>query len=414
MIFKWIGLFLFAITSTVIAGEKLEFMVSSGDQMAFATEWIKPEFERRYPDVELVITNDGNLETRMAAGDYPNVYAGIFGYMVPRYARLGRLSYLDDFEGFEALKQSIAPQFMTKNFGRHYFIPWLATTQMMIYNKALFEEAGLDADTPPETWDELLLAAEKISALPARRNGSRVHGVALWNDALATGGWYWNMLAPLYYNFNGGEYQLLNRWGTHPVFDHPDAGMVEFFTTMKAVQQYAPLTMEQNFFSRTIGMWPQYGVSWAANLQDAAGKPMVIGEDVGIAALPVLKKGDTPYSNLDGRALMVFKNSRHLEERSWQLIEMLMEERFNLEALKALQSLPTLVALQNHAYFQQPEIKPFVEQLEHVVMNESSAAAGEVSSIVLSYYSKAVVMQNMSPEEAVAAAAEDAKKITKH
>nr|WP_202819742.1 extracellular solute-binding protein [Thaumasiovibrio subtropicus] len=411
---KWIVLFLVAVSSTAIAKDKLEFMVSSGDQMAFANEWIKPEFERRYPDVELVVTNDGNLETRMAAGDYPNVYAGIFGYMVPRYARLGRLSYLDDFEGFEALQEKIAPQFMAQNFGRHYFIPWLATTQMMIYNKALFEEAGLDPNTPPETWDELLVAAEKISALPARSNGSRVHGIALWNDALATGGWYWNMLAPLYYNFNDGEYQLLNRWGTHPVFDQEEAGMVAFFDTMKQVQRFAPLTMEQNFFSRTIGMWPQYGVSWNANLQDAADRPMVIGEDVGIAPLPVREKGDIAYSNLDGRALMVFKNTRHIEQRSWQLIEMLMEESFNLKALKALQSLPTLVSLQAHEYFQQPEIRPFVKQLEHAVMNESSAAVGEVSSIILSYYSQAVVMGRMTPQEAVNAAAEEAKQIMRN
>ena len=412
--YKWLTVALITFTSFAQAKERIEFMVSSGDQIAFVNEVIKPEYESRYPDVELVLTNDSNLETRMAAGDYPNVYAGVFGYMVARYAELGRLTYLDDFSGFDSLKGRIEPQFMRKNFGRHYYIPWHATTQMMIYNKDLFRKAGLDPETPPETWDELLIAAEKISNLPAQENGAKIHGVALWNDALAGGSWYWNMLSQIYYNFNGGKYQLLNRYGTHPVFDKEEAGMVEFLDTMKQVQQFAPLTMEQNFFSRTIGMWPQYGIAWRVNLQDAAGEPMVIGEDVGIAPIPTPNKGDTHYSNLDGRALMVFKNSRHVEKRSWQLIELLMEDDFNLKADMALQNLPTLTSLQDHPYFQTPDVKPFVDQLKHAVMNESSVRVAEVSSIILNYYSKVVVMNEMTAEEAVTQAGKEAKLVLRN
>ncbi|MCL9774064.1 extracellular solute-binding protein [Vibrio methylphosphonaticus] len=413
MINRWLTIMLLTVTSSVVAKERIEFMVSSGEQMTFVNEFIKPEYERRYPDVTLILTNDTNLETRMAAGDYPNVYAGVFGYMVPRYAKLGRLMYLNEFDGFNQLEERIEPQFMAKHFNRNYFIPWHATTQMMIYNKDLFREAGLDPDSPPKTWDAFLSAAEKISNLPARKNGANVYGSALWNDALSWGGWYWNMLSPLYYNFNGGKYQLLNRYGTHPVFDKEEASMVAFLETMKKVQQFAPLTMEQNFFSRTIGMWPQYGIAWKTNLQDAAGYPMQIGKDVGIAPIPTLAEGDTHYSNLDGRALMVFKNTRKIEQRSWQLIELLMEEDYHLQANMALQNLPTLGSLQSHPYFQQEDIKPFVEQLNNVVMNESSAAVAEVSSIVLKYYSQSVVMEKMTPEAAVEAAAEEVKKILK-
>lgn len=108
---------------------------------------------------------------------------------------------------------------------------------------------------------------------------------------------------------------------------------------------------------------------------------------------------------------MVFKNTRHIEERSWQLIELLMEDDFNLKANMALQNLPTLASLQEHPYFQTEDIKPFVDQLQHVVMNESNAAVSEVSSIILNYYSQSVVMNRLTPEEAVSAATEDVKKI---
>ncbi|WP_244886727.1 extracellular solute-binding protein [Endozoicomonas montiporae] len=396
------------------AKERIEFMVPPGDYMNFVSDVIKPEYERRYPGVELVVTSDGNLETRMAAGDYPNVYAGIFGYQVARYARLGRLAYLNQFDGFDGVSERVDQDFMAENFGRNYFIPWHATTQMMIYNKELFAEAGLDPEKPPVTWDEYVYAAKKISQLPRRRNGSRVYGSVFWNEEISSGSWYWSMLSQMYYNFNNGEYQLLNRYGTHPVFDRKEAGMAEFMGIMREIQKYSPLTMEQDFFSRTIGMWPQYGFGWRLNLQDALGGPMEIGKDVGIAPLPVRNEGDPHFSNLDGRALMMFKNTHEIEDLSWNLIELLMEDRFNLKAAQALQQLPTLRSLKEHPHFQTEEAIPFVNQLENTVMNESFASVADVSNIVLRYYSRVVLRGELEPEEAVRRAGQKARKVLRN
>ena len=411
--YKWLAIVLICMAPLAQARQRLEFMVPPGDYMNFVADVVKPEYERRYPDVELVITSDGNLETRMAAGDYPNVYAGIFGYQVARYARLGRLAYLNQFEKFDSIAGRVDPDFMAENFGRNYYIPWHATTQMLIYNKQLFAEAGLDPEKPPVTWDEYLEAAKKISALPPRSNGNRVYGSVLWNEELSSGSWYWSMLSQMYYNFNNGQYQLLNRYGTHPVFDQEEAGMAEFFDTMRELQKYSPLTMEQNFFSRTIGMWPQYGFGWRLNLQDAMGGPMEIGKDVGIAPLPVRKAGDPHFSNLDGRALMMFKNTHEIESLSWNLIELLMEDDMNLKASMALQQLPTLVALKDHPYFQADEVRPFVEQLDNSVMNESFASVADVSNIILRYYSRVVLRNELEPDEAVRRAGKEARAVLK-
>lgn len=90
-----------------------------------------------------MVSNDEQLDTRMAAGDNPNVYIGVFGYQPAKLAKLGKLAYLDKFPGFAELNERIDPHFLRENFGRTYYIPWNATTQMMIYNKELFAEAGL-------------------------------------------------------------------------------------------------------------------------------------------------------------------------------------------------------------------------------------------------------------------------------
>ncbi|MDR9831640.1 extracellular solute-binding protein [Vibrio sp. FNV 38] len=408
---KWLCGLLMILSSQTASAIQLEVMTPVGNYMDFMRQEVIPEFEKRYPDVKVVLSNDENLDTRIAAGDLPDVYAGVFGYQPARFAKMGQLTYFDQFDGYDELIERIEPQFLRKNFGRTYYIPWNATTQMMIYNKELFREAGLDPEAPPETWDEFLYAAEKISQLPARTDGSPVYGTVFWNEVLSTGSWYWGMLAQMYYNFNEGQYQLLNRFGTNVVFDREGANMTEFLETMKEAQSYAPMTMEKSFFSRTIGMWPQFGFGWKANFPEAAERPMRIGEDIGIAPLPTLNKGDTSYSTLDGRALMMFKSDEEMEHIGWNFIQLLMEDELNHKANVELAQLPVLTSLTSHEYYQQDEIRPFVEQLQHSLISEPFAQASDVASILLEEYSKVVLIKTVPPENAVSKAGDKARKL---
>ncbi|GAA1735377.1 sugar ABC transporter substrate-binding protein [Isoptericola hypogeus] len=42
--------------------------------------------------------------------------------------------------------------------------PWYLTSEVTMYNTAMFEQAGLDPETPPATFDELYAAAEQIAS----------------------------------------------------------------------------------------------------------------------------------------------------------------------------------------------------------------------------------------------------------
>ncbi len=399
------------LSSQAAAAIQLEVMTPVGNYMDFMRQEVIPEFEKRFPGVKVVLSNDENLDTRIAAGDLPDVYAGVFGYQPARYAKMGRLVYFDQFEGYDELIERIEPQFLRQNYGRTYYIPWNATTQLMIYNKELFREAGLNPDAPPATWDEFLYAAEKISQLPPRADGSPVYGTVFWNEVLSTGSWYWGMMAQMYYNFNDGQYQLLNRFGTNPVFDRPEANMAQFLETMQKAQQYAPMTMEKSFFSRTIGMWPQFGFGWKANFPEAAERPMHIGQDIGIAPIPTLNEGDTSYSTLDGRALMLFKSEEDIELMGWEFIQLLMEDELNHKANVALAQLPVLTSLSSYDYYQQDDVKPFVDQLQHSLISEPFAQVSDVASIILEEYSKVVLKKSITPENAVIEAGDKARSV---
>src|SRR5690606_38299747 len=53
----------------------------------------------------------------------------------------------DFFEGF--MYNSVAD-------GQVWGIPWQRSTPILYYNKGVFSEVGLDPETPPATWDELV------------------------------------------------------------------------------------------------------------------------------------------------------------------------------------------------------------------------------------------------------------------
>ena len=225
--------------------------------------------------------------------------------------------------GASDIISQLEPAISQQIYGHYYYVPIGADVTMMIYNKELFQEAGLDPNKPPVTWQEFLDDAKKIQALPNRANGDKVYGTVFWNEALTYGAWYWNVLQPIYLNANQNQCQLLNKLGTDIIFDQPQCKMADFFTFARNAQQYAPPTMEKSFFSRSIGMWLQYGYSWEPNLKTAADKPMVIGQDVGIAPVPVPAQGNNSYSTYGGRLLSIMKTTPDRQNRAWDFVKFL-------------------------------------------------------------------------------------------
>ncbi|MCL4561986.1 MAG: sugar ABC transporter substrate-binding protein [Chloroflexi bacterium] len=66
--------------------------------------------------------------------------------------------------------------------GKIYGIPWEGADWGFYYRKDLFEKAGLDPNTPPKTWDELVEFAKKLTV---KENGK----VVQWGLEIPAGGW---------------------------------------------------------------------------------------------------------------------------------------------------------------------------------------------------------------------------------
>jgi multiple sugar transport system substrate-binding protein len=366
------------------------------------------KYTQTYPGTKVNVIQEpegGTFDALIAAGNQPDIFVGSFGSQIGKYAARENIIPLEDLAGAKDLLGQLEPETVKQVYGHNYYIPLGSDVTMMIYNKDLFKEAGLDPAKPPQTWDEFLSAAEKIQALPTR-NGNKVYGTVFWNDALAYGGWYWNLLQPIYLNANQNQCLLLNKLGTDISFDKPECKMVDFLNFTKKAQQFAPPTMEKNFFSRTVGMWMQYGYSWEPNLKEATGTPMKIGDDVGIAPVPVQKAGDTSYSTYGGRSLSIMKTTPDRQARAWDFIKFLMTRENNLQFIKELGYLPTLTSLKSDAYFADPARKPFIDQLKNSVFPQMFSSADDVANAVLGVYQQVVVQGATSPEQGLTQASE--------
>jgi len=118
--------------------------------------------------LHLTLPNEAvtELGTAIRAGSVPDV-VGLNDINVPFFMHQNALMDLTQYVNALPYKSSLSPghlKLATDN-GKYFGIPYLADLSVLWYNKKLFSEAGLDPNTPPASYAEILADAQKISAL---------------------------------------------------------------------------------------------------------------------------------------------------------------------------------------------------------------------------------------------------------
>ncbi len=111
-------------------------------------------------DTAVVISQ---FQTAAAAGNAPDIQFLWNGIYHMESVWLGYLQPLNGLVGDEVIKAS-SPTLLSNFGGKTYRLGWYPLPMIWIYNKDLYEKAGLDADKAPQTWDELLAACEKLKS----------------------------------------------------------------------------------------------------------------------------------------------------------------------------------------------------------------------------------------------------------
>lgn len=125
------------------------------------------EFSQANPDIEIKATSYGALEilpkylASVAGGAPPDIFHAP-GYVPPDLAFNKAIAPWDELMKLDPTTyKNFDP--ITVYGGRRYGIPVNGGVNVMLYNLELFEKAGLDPNKLPETWDDLIAAAQKMT-----------------------------------------------------------------------------------------------------------------------------------------------------------------------------------------------------------------------------------------------------------
>lgn len=128
------------------------------------------KFNEEYPDVTInhetvpFDQTQNKFKTAAESGSgAPDILRAEVAW-TPEFASLGYLYALD---GTAALENNFLETPLSSNVyeDKTYGVPQVTDTLGLMYNKALFEKAGLDPEAPPATWDEVREAAKALSTL---------------------------------------------------------------------------------------------------------------------------------------------------------------------------------------------------------------------------------------------------------
>jgi multiple sugar transport system substrate-binding protein len=177
------------------------------------------EFQRQNPDVLIKSVSVGeqcnnppDFTARLSGGTVTDLF---YGYMTDlqqvldsgQVMDITELANKDTIPTWDSMDSALKEVFTDD--GKLYAVPTKNYSMGLVYNKTLFQQAGLDVNNPPKTWPEVRAAAKKIAALG--------NGIAGYSEYSAgnTGGWHFT--ASLY--SQGG--QMVSADGKKADFNNP-------------------------------------------------------------------------------------------------------------------------------------------------------------------------------------------------
>jgi multiple sugar transport system substrate-binding protein len=181
--------------------------------------------------------------------------------------------------------------------GKYYGVPKATNTIALYYNKDMFKAKGLDPNKPPQTWDELVEDARKLTD-PA----ANVYGLAFSAKANEEGTFQFLPWAQM----GGGSYQDIN-----------SEGAVKALTVWKTIMDEKLASPD----TLTRGQWDSTGTFNSGNAAMAISGPWELDRmsqeakfDWGVTLLPVPKEGAERSSAMGDFNWAIFASTKHPEE----------------------------------------------------------------------------------------------------
>ncbi len=293
--------------------------------------------------IELTIIPAADFVTRVgvaaAGGEAPDLLPIDLIY-VPAFAKAGNLAEIGSFIDSLPYADKLSPSHIRlgEYDGGRYAVPFAAEGSVLLYNKGLFKEAGLDPEKPPTTWDEIYQDAKAITALGNGKYGFYFAGACAGCNAFT--------YLPLIWA-SGGD--VLSDDGLTATIDSPEVrAALEFYKKMwdeglipPSAQADTGTDFLNAFLTGTIGMAGSGAFSIATLKND---HPEI---DFGLTFLPGQDGGKSSFAG--GDSIAITSSSTHVAE-AFEFIKWVLSDEIQLEMFAARGQLPLRSDLIDNEY----------------------------------------------------------------
>ncbi len=296
--------------------------------------------------IEVTIIPAAEFVTRVgtgaAAGEVPDLLPIDLIY-VPEFAKAGQLTEIGEFaealEFFDQLSPSHVRLAMYDD--GLYAVPFSAEGSVLVYNKGLFTQAGLDPETPPTNWNEIYEAAKAITALGNGNYGFYFSGNCAGCNAFTFLPYIWA---------SGGD--LLTDDGLTATVDTPELrAALEFYKKMWDEGLIPPGSQADtgtDFFNAfaqgNIGMVGSGAFATSLLKRDYPDL------DFGIAFLPGMEEGVSSFAGGDSIAIPAGAAN---PAAAFEFIAWTFSEEIQVEMYAKAGQLPVRIDLSNNKYFEE-------------------------------------------------------------
>lgn len=358
------------------------------------------QYEAENPGVtiEAVFIPGGELVTRLqtaiAGRQTPSMAISDLVAM-PLLTSSGVLAPMDDYLASSELELADyfqGPLVYGERDGARYSLPVSASNLGLFWNKQLFEQAGLDPNTPPTTWEELRAFAQKI------HDATGQVGLEFFTDGGEGTSWQWQV----YLWGAGGD--ILTDDLTQPAFNS-EAGE-------RALQFWVDLI---DSGASSIAPWGLFGRGEAGMVMDGSWMtqffPMQVSFELGSSAFPHPADGE-PATNMGGEQIFIFEGDDAEKQAAWDFIEWFSSTSIQVQwdrgtgfmpIRHSVAEDPSYLAWVNNA---RPLLLPFVESMEHAHPRPPVERYPQISETLANHIVEAVYGRVGASEALEAAATE--------
>ncbi|MFW8588648.1 ABC transporter substrate-binding protein [Rhizobium beringeri] len=277
--------------------------------------------------------------------------------------------------------------------GKYFGVPKATNTIALYYNKDMFKAKGLDPAKPPQTWDELVEDARKLTD-PAKN----VYGLAFSAKANEEGTFQFLPWAQM----GGGSYEHINADGA--------VKALGIWKTIMDEKLASPDTL-------TRGQWDSTGTFNSGNAAMAISGPWELDRmtqeakfDWGVTLLPVPKEGAERSSAMGDFNWAIFATSKHPTEAFKALEYFASQDDKMFKNFGQLPARSDISIPETGQPLKDAALKVFLEQLKYAKPRGPHPQWPKISKAIQDAIQAALTGQ-MSPKDALDQAADKIKAV---